>query len=195
MTISSIGTLLCYMVVSSFTPGPGNLLALNTTTNFGWKKGKILVCGICFGYACVQFLCTIAIYALNTWINPALAVLKYIGGAYVFWLAVHIMRSKPEESENKARPTFRTGFLLQLVNAKIYFYITTLLTTYLVPYFVTLPKLLIAGVGVVAIGCIATFTWAFCGMKMQTFYKQRYRQINIILGLFLLYCAWNMIRS
>ena len=27
-----------YAVINAFTPGPGNILALNTVTNYGWKK-------------------------------------------------------------------------------------------------------------------------------------------------------------
>ncbi|ELP58972.1 hypothetical protein F502_12636 [Clostridium pasteurianum DSM 525 = ATCC 6013] len=38
MSISVFGTMLGYMLVCSFTPGPGNILALNTTTQFGWQK-------------------------------------------------------------------------------------------------------------------------------------------------------------
>ena len=73
MTLSVLGTLLCYMLVSSFTPGPGNLLALNTTTNFGWIESKPLIRVICCGYGCVQILCTIALYTINEYISPALS--------------------------------------------------------------------------------------------------------------------------
>lgn len=31
-----------YASVNAFTPGPGNILALNTVTNYGWGKGKPL---------------------------------------------------------------------------------------------------------------------------------------------------------
>lgn len=31
-----------YAIVNAFTPGPGNILALNTVTSYGWKKGKPL---------------------------------------------------------------------------------------------------------------------------------------------------------
>lgn len=31
-----------YAGVNAFTPGPGNILALNTVTNYGWGKGKPL---------------------------------------------------------------------------------------------------------------------------------------------------------
>ena len=33
-----IGNFLIYCIVNAFTPGPGNILALNTVTNYGWKK-------------------------------------------------------------------------------------------------------------------------------------------------------------
>ena len=195
MPLSVWGTLLGYMFVSSFTPGPGNILALNTMTRFGWKKGKQLILGICCGYACVQVLCTLAIYELNAFLTPALAALKYIGGLYMVWMALHIIRSNPKSSSSTGEASFRTGFLLQLVNIKIYFYITTLLTVYLVPYVKHLPGLLLAGVGVVAVGSAANLTWALLGLQMQVFYEKHFKGINFVLGLFLLYCAWNIIRS
>lgn len=43
MPIAVLVTMLGYMLVCSFTPGPGNILALNTTTQFGWQKGKRLI--------------------------------------------------------------------------------------------------------------------------------------------------------
>ncbi|URZ04548.1 hypothetical protein CLAUR_046370 (plasmid) [Clostridium felsineum] len=46
MSISAFFMMLGYMVICSFTPGPGNILALNTTTQFGWRKGKRLIWGI-----------------------------------------------------------------------------------------------------------------------------------------------------
>ena len=35
-----IGNFVLYCVINAFTPGPGNILALNTVTNYGWKKGR-----------------------------------------------------------------------------------------------------------------------------------------------------------
>ena len=195
MTLAIFGTMLSYMTVSSFTPGPGNLLALNNTTQYGFSKSKKLLLGICCGYCCVQILCTVAVYCLNSYISPVLSVLKYIGAAYVCWMAMRMMLSKPATEETTKTPTFLAGFFLQLVNVKIYFYIISLLTTYLIPNIASLPLLLLAGAGVVAVGCSATFLWAFCGTKLQTFYRRYFRWINLVLGAFLLYCAWSIIRS
>lgn len=195
MSISVFWTMLGYMLVCSFTPGPGNILALNTTTQFGWQKGKRLILGICAGYACVQFLCTLAVYGLNAFLTPVLAVLKYIGSIYMVWLAVHIFRSKPLKDKKAGQASFREGFSLQFVNVKIYFYIMTLLMVYLVPHISTLPSLLLAGMGVVSVGGTACLTWAFLGIKMQRIYEKHYKPINFILSLFLLYCAWDIVRG
>lgn len=190
----SFSVLLGYMIVSSFTPGPGNILSMNTTTRFGWEKGKKLICGICCGYLFVQMFCTIVLYNLNKVLSPALAILKYIGAFYMVYLAVHIAISKKSEDDDSSSPRFLTGFLLQLVNVKIYFYITTLLTAYLIPVISSLPLLLLAGVGVVSIGSLASCTWAFLGIKMQSIYNKHFRFINMVLALFLVYCAYGIIK-
>ena len=195
MPFSILGTLSCYMFVSSFTPGPGNILAMNTTSRFGLNKGKPLILGICCGYFCVQMLCTFAIYSLNMIFVSGLSILKYIGFLYMVWLAVHVARSSPEKNTQNKTPTFRTGFILQLVNVKIYFYITTLLSVYFIPYIESLQGLLLAGIGVVAVGSSASLVWAFMGIQLQSTYEKHYRIINYILAVFLLYCAWNIIRG
>lgn len=194
MTLSILGTLSCYMMISSFTPGPGNILAMNTTTHFGWEKGKKLISGICCGYLLVQMICTAILYSLNMVLSPVLSVLKYVGAIYMVWLAIHIAISRPREDNTNETPGFLTGFLLQLVNVKIYFYISTLLTAYLIPYTKSLPALILAGVGVTIIGSAASLTWAFLGVKLQNIYNRHFRIINIILSLFLLYCAWGIIK-
>ena len=43
MPISVFVAMLGYMPACSFTPGPGNILALNTTTTICWQKGKRLI--------------------------------------------------------------------------------------------------------------------------------------------------------
>lgn len=195
MTLSLLGTMLGYMTISSYTPGPGNILAMNTTTKFGWKKSKRLIWGICFGYLCVQFLCTIAVYGLNYILEPALSVIKYVGSVYMLWLSFHIISRRPQTIEQDKTPTFRTGFLLQLVNVKIYFYIMTLLTAYLIPNINGLINLFAAGACIVLFGSVACLAWAALGVQLQDSYTKHYKTINLVLGLFLLYCAWNIVRS
>lgn len=123
-----------YAIVNAFTPGPGNILALNTVTNYGWKKGKPLFFGIFTGYYVVQIICAVFVYGVGAILPDALQVMKYIGAAYIFWLAIHIAISKPEVSEEQGSASFMKGFLLQFVNIKIYMFGITALTGFITPY-------------------------------------------------------------
>lgn len=109
MTISILGTLSCYIMISSFTPGPGNILAMNTTTRVGWEKGKKLIFGICCGYLLVQMICTVILYSLNMVLSPVLSVLKYVGAIYMVWLAIHIAISRQGEDNTNEAPSFLRG--------------------------------------------------------------------------------------
>lgn len=143
----------------------------------------------------VQAICTITIYELNQVFNSILELLRYIGGIYMVFLAIKIMRSKLEDEEKTDKqPTFREGFLLQLVNVKIYFYITSLLSIYFIPNINSIIGLVLAGIFAVSIGSIASLTWAFLGVKLEKIYRKHFRIINIVLGLFLIYCAYSIVR-
>ena len=50
MPMAVLSNFLIYCVVNAFTTEPGNILALNTVTNYGYKKGKPLFFGIFAGY-------------------------------------------------------------------------------------------------------------------------------------------------
>ena len=195
MTAAAFTSLLGYMLVCSFTPGPGNILALNTTSTYGWHKSRSLILGICLGYAIVQTICTIALYRLNRLFTPALSVIRFAGSIYMIWLALHIFLSKPEESNERRSPSFLVGLLLQLVNVKIYFYITTLLSVYFIPNYKTLPELAFAGAFAVGIGSIACLSWAFLGVGLQKMYMKYFKTINAILGSFLIYCALTIVKG
>lgn len=66
MPMAVLSNFLIYCVINAFTPGPGNILALNTVTNYGYKKGKPLFFGIFAGYYVVQILCAIFVYRVNS---------------------------------------------------------------------------------------------------------------------------------
>lgn len=150
--------------------------------------------GICCGYFCVQILSAFTIYGLSRWMMPALSALRYIGVAYLIWLAVHIIRSSADYSDEAGDPSFWTGFLLQFVNVKIWFYGMTALSSYIVPYYSGLLPLLIAELIIASLGSAASLTWAVLGVKIRNIYATHYQVINWILGGFLVYCAFMMVK-
>ena len=194
MPMAVLSNFLIYCVINAFTPGPGNILALNTVTNYGYKKGKPLFFGIFAGYYVVQIICAIFVYGVNSLLPNVMEVMKYIGAAYILWLAIHIAFSKKTSENTEQSASFLKGFMLQFVNVKIYMFGVTALTGYVVEYMSSFPVLLFFELVVATIGTIATCTWIGLGVLIQKFYLRHFRVINIILALTLLECIWGMLR-
>lgn len=194
MPLAVLGNFLIYCIINAFTPGPGNILALNTVTNYGYKKGRPLFFGIFAGYYVVQILCAIFVYGVNTLLPNVMSVMKYIGAAYILWLAIHIAISKPSSENTEQSASFWKGFMLQFVNVKIYMFGVTALAGYIVAYMSAVPALLFFELVIATIGTIATTTWIGMGVLIQKFYLRHFRIINIILALTLLECIWGMLK-
>ncbi len=189
-----IGNFLIYSVINAFTPGPGNILALNTVTNYGWKKGKPLFLGIFAGYYVVQLICAVFVYGVSTFLPGVLGVMKYVGAAYILWLAVHIAFSRPDRDNGEKSASFWKGFMLQFVNVKIYLFGITALTGYVTDYSTSLWVLVFFELVIATIGTIATSAWIGTGVAIQKVYLRYYRPINIILALTLLECVYSILK-
>ena len=189
-----IGNFFVYAAVNAFTPGPGNILALNTVTNYGYKKGKPLFFGIFSGYYVVQILCAIFVFGVGALLPELLGVMKYIGAAYILWLAVHIAISKAPSDSAEKSASFTKGFLLQFVTVKIYMFGITALTGYVTDYSTSFWILLLVELVIATIGSTATLTWVGMGVLIQKAYTKHYRAINILLALTLLECVYSMLK-
>ena len=189
-----LGNFFIYSVINAFTPGLGNILALNTVTNYGYKKGRPLFWGIFAGYYVVQMICAVFVFGVSTILPDMLGIMKYIGAAYILWLAFHIAFSKPSEDNTEKSASFLKGFLLQFVNVKIYLFGITALTGYITDYSASLWILLLLELIIATIGTAATLTWVGMGVLIQKAYLKYYRAINIILALTLLECVYSMLR-
>lgn len=185
--------LFIYMFVYSFTPGPGNILALRSVCIYGFKNSLKLISGICTGYGLVQIICTTALYELNDYFENFINILKYIGFVYMLFLSVNILKCKFVDSGSENKPSLFIGLILQLVNIKIYFYVITLISIYFLPESTGISDLIYWGCIAVFIGSSACLCWALSGVSMRNTYNKHYRVINSILALMLFYCAVSML--
>jgi threonine/homoserine/homoserine lactone efflux protein len=107
---------LTFTLLTAFTPGPNNILAMSNTSKYGLKKSIRVIQGIFMGFLSVMTLCSFFSVILVNIIPRIKPVLTYIGVAYILWLAWHVVKSKSEskgESIEEA-DSFITGFILQL---------------------------------------------------------------------------------
>lgn len=180
-----------YTLVTAFTPGPNNIVALCAVSQGGWRKGKHVLLGIAAGFLCVMVICALFCYELAKVVPSAAGVLKYVGAAYIVYLAIHVARSKPDDGERK-QMSFLKGFLLEFVNVKIILSAITVYTGYVLPYEKSLGFLLLHAVIVTAIGLAGTLTWAAAGGAFQKLLTKYYRPFNFAMALVLLWCAISL---
>jgi len=185
---------LVYTTITAFTPGPNNILALSATSNFGIKKSKHLLLGICLGFFCVMLLCGIFSFALASILPKVTNVMKYVGAIYIIWLAWHVLKSKPSYSnETSGNSSFLSGFLLQFVNVKIILYGITALGSFVFPFYSSSYIILGFIVLLSIIGSMGTLSWAFMGSIFRATFNKHYKILNIVMALLLLQSAISLV--
>ncbi|MHC1717210.1 MAG: LysE family transporter [Acidaminococcaceae bacterium] len=188
MFFSIMISYLLYTLVTAFTPGPNNIVALYAVSQNGWRKGREILMGMATGFLCVMVICALFCYELAKYLPSLTSILKYVGAAYIAYLAIHVARSQPGNSDNR-QMSFWKGFLLQFFNIKIILYAITVYTGYVLPYESSLLSLFTHAVNMTVIGMAGVITWAAAGGLFQNFLKQYYRPFNIVMALILFYCA------
>ena len=194
MLISMILAYLPYTLVTAFTPGPNNIVALHAVSQRGWRGGKNILSGMAVGFLCVMVLCALFCYQLARFMPSLVGALKYVGAAYIAYLAVHVARSRPDGGQSREL-SFMKGFLLEFVNVKIILYAITVYTGYVLPYDAGLGSLLLHAGMLTLIGLAGNMTWAAAGGALQQFLIKYYRPFNIVMGLSLLWCAASLALS
>lgn len=185
---------LSYVLVTTFTPGPNNIMSMSNASRYGFKKSIMFNVGIFFGFSIIIALCSIFSVTLYNLIPSVKPVMTYIGAAYILWLAWKTYKSKPHNGDesNKRTNTFLSGLLLQFVNPKVILYGITTVSTFIVPYYKSMPILASFSVLLAFIAFISICCWALFGSVFQKFLVKNDRVINTVMSLLLVYCAVSL---
>lgn len=185
---------LSYVLITTFTPGPNNIMSMSNASRYGFKKSIFFNIGIFFGFFIIIALCSyfsVTLYSLIPSIKP---IMTGIGAVYILWLAWKTYKSKPhtENDNEKNTNTFLSGFLLQFVNPKVILYGITTVSTFIVPYYKSVVVLAIFSAILASVGFVATCCWSMFGSLFQKILIQNEKVINIIMALLLAYCAVSL---
>ena len=188
--MSNVTAFLSYVIITTFTPGPNNIMAMSNATRYGFKKSIRFNAGVFFGFLILMVLSSflsVTLYSLIPSIKP---VMTFIGASYILWLAWKIYKSKPHaEDESHATNTFTAGILLQFVNVKAIIYCITIVSTFIVPYYDSVFVLSIFSLFLASVSFLSTCSWAVFGSLFQKFLFKNERIVNIIMALLLVYTA------
>ncbi len=107
-------------------PGPDSLLIVARSATQGWRAGVAAAMGIGTGTMVHVLAAAIGLSAILTTSATAFMVVKYIGAAYIIWMAIGLLRSKRKEAATQVavpplpyRTIFAQGFLTNVLNPKV----------------------------------------------------------------------------
>jgi cysteine/O-acetylserine efflux protein len=122
-------------------------------------------------------------------------LMRYIGAAYILYLAFGILKASYTFTEQDAKPLgFTHGFILQLLNPKLFVYSFTLFLVFLTPIAKSILSLLFIVVILAGVSFCATSLWALFGTVINTHLRNPRLNllINIALSLSLVYVAISL---
>ena len=183
---------LSFVTVTTFTPGPNNIMAMSNASRYGLKRSMRFTVGVCIGFFLIvgiSIAFTIVLYHAIPRIKPVMTV---IGAAYILWLAYKTATSSPHDERTVGQSTVPSGMLLQFLNPKAILYGITVASTFIVPYYHSVPVLIGFAVFLALVSLVSTSCWALFGSVFQRFMAENHRAVNYVMGALLVYCAVSL---
>ena len=178
--------LLLFLLPLAYSPGPGNMFFAANGARFGFQA--TIPSNV--GYHIATWLVTFAIgfgfgHLLQQF--PAFMVaIRYLGSAYVLYLAWKIAQAGYYENSEKAQAaSFWDGVLLLLLNAKAYVIIGLMFSQFLTDS----PENLFGQIVLITTyftlnNAIAFSLWAFVGDRIASFFcsQENAQKLNVFFG-------------
>lgn len=121
-----------FAFVGSITPGPNNAMLLASGLNYGFRRTVPHIAGISLGCVAMLVLVGLGLGAVFEAVPVLYTALRYVGAAYLLWLAWNIARSGPmADRQASGRPmTFWQAAAFQWVNPKAWILVVGAVGTY-----------------------------------------------------------------
>ncbi|MBK0011699.1 LysE family translocator [Stenotrophomonas sp. S41] len=127
MTIESIAAFVLTSTILAFVPGPDNLFVVTQAAMRGRVAGMKAVLGLCSGLLVHTTAVSLGVAALLQQSQFAFSILKYVGAAYLLYLAWMAYRWKPDGtavagSAPPAKPSenlYLRGLVMNIANPKV----------------------------------------------------------------------------
>ena len=187
MTWGLLVSVAVFSFVTSVTPGPNNTFLLSSGANFGLRKSLPYLNGIMVGLAGMMVALGAGLGVIFTTLPLVYQVLKWVGFAYIVWLAFLIVKSTSKSETSEAQYIgFVKATTFQFVSPKAWVVIASFMAT-------SVP--VGSGLGVTAFICLVflVFTypgaliWALAGQVLKEWLSKpaRRRVFNIVAAILL----------
>ncbi len=194
--------LCAFSLAATITPGPNNIMLLNSGVSFGFKRTIPHIFGINLGSFLVFAIVGLGAFQIFKLYPISYPILKALGISYLLYLAYSVYKSATEFGDKKSQQpmSFMQAALFQWVNPKVWMMGMSAFSGYV-------PPKLGAALVILAAFCFAmaglpcVIAWALFGAKMRDYLKNpRYlcwfnRTMAILLLLSLVpmfFSAWHV---
>ena len=188
--------MLVYVLVACITPGPNNIMAMYLSAHYGFKGARKFMIGSSTGFTIKMLLCGGLNLVLAEAIPAAVPYVKWIGAAYMLYLALHMLldgfKHQKEEQDDGIQggeSTYKSGILLQCLNIKSWVFALSLFSIYVVPYDTSFRAIIIGTLIAVAAMIVSTLLWAAFGSAIRKVYRQHIKFFSVIMAASLVWCA------
>ena len=176
-----------FAIVTLFTPGPNNLMLMASGLNYGFERTQPHATGVALGFGFMVLLVGLGIGALFTAFPVLYSVLRFVGAAYLLYLAWRIATAGPIEQSGRStgRPmTFLQAVAFQWVNPKAWVMAVAAVTVYAALLAFPLNVVAIAGV-FATLGFLSAWTWVLFGLGIKRLVTnpRAVRVLNVVMAL------------
>lgn len=190
--------LMTFCVATLFTPGPNNIMLMTTGLNFGFRRAVPHLCGVSLGFAVMVLAVGLGLGAVISAYPQLYTILKYLGAAYLLYLAWVIATASPKMRDGEAvkgRPiTFAQAAAFQWVNPKAWIMAVSATSTYATVAAFPFNIVVIAGLFGL-LGFASSGTWVGFGTGMQRVLRnpRAVRVFNLLMALLLVASLYPII--
>ncbi|EON72025.1 LysE family transporter [Lysinibacillus sphaericus] len=188
---------LLFVFITSFTPGPNNIMAMAYANKHGLKKTLPFCLGVGIGFFVITLLCSLFNIALTNVMPIIEHPLTIFGVCYMLYLAYKILASKDSGNENTeiTNNLLLMAMLLQFVNPKGILFGITVVATFILPYYSSYLSYFLFSLFLGMVGMMSTYSWGLFGSAFQKLLLQYRRQFNIVMAILLVYSAFSILMN
>ena len=186
-----------FAAVMYFTPGPNNVMLLSSGLVYGFRRTLPHIAGITVGMAFMIAAVGLGLGTIFIAYPVLQTILKYLGAAYLIYLAAAIALSGPPKTGEDKRGgpmTFWGAAMFQWVNAKGWVMVIANITAYAAiarfPWNIAMQTAIS-----LVVGTASTVAWALFGSALRPVLTsvRAVRTFNIVMALLLLASLYPVI--
>jgi threonine/homoserine/homoserine lactone efflux protein len=170
---------LLFSISIAITPGAGNIALLGLSSRYGFSATLPFLSGNVAGMIIVLAGSSAGLVSLFTLYPELYAILKYLGAAYLLFMAWSIANLQIEESSTDSRSGFVSGVLVQVLNPKGWIASLTVFSQFIIPNMDYLFQVLAIISGMVITGIPCMLLWAYSGTMLNKL-LQSPKQIMVV---------------